>query len=220
VVWSIADQCRVNSQILASLGCETVAFVCDEPVTQSSIDGKPVLHGWPGLLSWVSKQSTRDFGFIVAIGNPYGHIRCRLDQNLRELGIQAMSFADPTALICRNVTIDEGLQVMPSAIIHNDAIVHRNCIINTRALVEHDCILEDGVEIGPGAVLCGRVFVGANTWIGAGVTVRPKIRIGRNSIIGAGAVVVSDIPDGVVAIGVPARPVKGSTTISAQACEK
>lgn len=168
-------------------------------------------------MSWVSNQSPSNFGFIVAIGNPYGHIRCRLDKKLRELGMQAMSFADPTALICRSATVNEGLQVMPSAIIHNDAIVHRQCIINTRALVEHDCVLEEGVEIGPGAVLCGRVHIGANTWIGAGATVRPRIRIGKNSIVGAGSVVVSDIPDGVVAIGVPARPVERSTTASAQA---
>jgi sugar O-acyltransferase (sialic acid O-acetyltransferase NeuD family) len=106
--------------------------------------------------------------------------------------------------------------VMPLACVHNEARIGRQCIVNTRALVEHDCVLEDGVEIGPAAVLCGRVFVGANTWIGAGATILPRLRIGANAIIGAGSVVASDIPDGAVAVGVPARVRSLGATPSAQ----
>ena len=103
---------------------------------------------------------------------------------------------------------------MPGAIVHNEAVIGRQCILNTRSLVEHDCVLEEGVEIGPGATLAGRVHVGANTWIGTGASVRPRIRIGRNSIVGAGAVVVSDIPDDVIAVGVPAKPMADRTPSS------
>jgi acetyltransferase-like isoleucine patch superfamily enzyme len=38
-----------------------------------------------------------------------------------------------------------------------------------------------------------------------GATLRARIVVGAGSIVGAGAVVVSDLPDGVVAYGVPAR---------------
>lgn len=38
--------------------------------------------------------------------------------------------------------------------------------------------------------------------------VRQDIRIGENAIVGAGAVVVKDVPDGVVVVGVPARVLK------------
>ena len=97
---------------------------------------------------------------------------------------------------------------MPAAIVHNDVKIGDQCIINTRALVEHDCVLKDGVEIGPGAVLCGRVHVGKNSWIGANATINPRVIIGDNSIIGAGAVVVTDIPSNVVAVGVPAKVIR------------
>lgn len=217
VMWGAADQCRVNRPILASMGCEIAALVDDTPNRESPFPDLPLLYGWEGMISWLSEHNPAEIGFVIAIGNPYGHIRCRLHDKLSAVGLRAISFADPTALICCSATVYEGLQAMPMAIIHNDAIVHRQCIVNTRALVEHDCVLEEGVEIGPGAVLCGRVYVGANTWIGAGATIRPRVRIGRDAIIGAGAVVVSDIPDGVVAVGVPAQPVPGSNTASAQA---
>ncbi|MFB9072014.1 hypothetical protein ACFFX0_12675 [Citricoccus parietis] len=36
----------------------------------------------------------------------------------------------------------------------------------------------------------------------------PGVTIGENTVVGAGAVVTRDLPANVVALGVPARPVK------------
>lgn len=52
------------------------------------------------------------------------------------------------------------------------------------------------------------VVVGAGSWLGYGVVVLPGARIGRNAVIGAHAVVIGDIPDWSVAVGVPARVVR------------
>ena len=49
-------------------------------------------------------------------------------------------------------------------------------------------------------------------WLGAGVTVLPGVSIGRNSVVGAGSLVTKDIPQGVVAYGVPCE-VKRPITI-------
>jgi maltose O-acetyltransferase len=49
------------------------------------------------------------------------------------------------------------------------------------------------------------VQIGSNVWIGSGAIILPGIRIGANTIVGAGAVVTSDLPPGVIAVGVPAR---------------
>ncbi len=49
------------------------------------------------------------------------------------------------------------------------------------------------------------VHIGENTWIGAGVTIVPGVTIGKNTVIGAGSVVTKDIPDNVLAAGVPCR---------------
>ena len=53
----------------------------------------------------------------------------------------------------------------------------------------------------------GRVTIGSNVFIGAESVVLPGVTIGDNVIIGAGSIVTHDIPDGVVAIGNPARVV-------------
>lgn len=49
------------------------------------------------------------------------------------------------------------------------------------------------------------ISIGENVWLGSSVTVGPGVTIGRNAVIGAGSVVLEDVPDHVVAAGVPAR---------------
>ena len=49
------------------------------------------------------------------------------------------------------------------------------------------------------------VRIGRSCWRGAGGLVLPGVTIGKNSVIGAGSVVTRDIPENVVAVGVPCR---------------
>jgi acetyltransferase-like isoleucine patch superfamily enzyme len=49
------------------------------------------------------------------------------------------------------------------------------------------------------------IALGDNVWLGAGAKVLDGVRIGSNVVVGAGAVVTEDLPDGVVAAGLPAR---------------
>ena len=208
IIWGASDQCRVNYPILKSLGCHIEALIDDTPDQHSPFEGVPIYMGEKGLDCFLKVSQTKNLGFVVAIGNPYGHVRMKLHRFLKGKNFTSVSFADPTALICKTAICGEGLQIMPAAIVSNDVQIGNQCIINTRALVEHDCVLKDGVEIGPGAVLCGRVHVGENSWIGANATVGPRVVIGDNTIVGAGAVVVSDVPSNVVTVGVPARVIR------------
>lgn len=52
------------------------------------------------------------------------------------------------------------------------------------------------------------VTIEENVWIGTGTVVVPGVKIGKNSVIGAGSVVVKDIPENVVAVGNPCRPIR------------
>ncbi|MBQ9824274.1 MAG: sugar O-acetyltransferase [Solobacterium sp.] len=52
------------------------------------------------------------------------------------------------------------------------------------------------------------VKIGDDTWIGANSVILPGVTIGKNTVIGAGSVVTHDIPDNVLAFGVPCRVIR------------
>jgi acetyltransferase EpsM len=104
-----------------------------------------------------------------------------------------------------SATLGEGTVVFPGGIVNTGARLGRHVLVNTRAIVEHDCVLEDGASVGPGVAMGGRVTIGRGAFVGAGAVIAPRISIGAGTIVGAGAVVVKDLPDLVLAYGVPAR---------------
>ncbi|MGE0454225.1 MAG: hypothetical protein AB7O37_17060 [Vicinamibacteria bacterium] len=52
------------------------------------------------------------------------------------------------------------------------------------------------------------IALGDNVWLGTGAKVLDGVRIGGNVVVGANAVVNADLPDGVVAAGLPARVIR------------
>lgn len=53
----------------------------------------------------------------------------------------------------------------------------------------------------------GSLIIGAGCWFGNGARIIGPLTIGNNVIVAAGAVVVSDVPDGAIVAGVPAKPI-------------
>ena len=78
-------------------------------------------------------------------------------------------------------------------------------------------IIEDEVQIGSHCSIysistidnkSGKIVLKQNCRIGSHSTVLPGVTIGKNSIIGAHSLVNTDIPDNVIAYGVPAKVLK------------
>ena len=78
-------------------------------------------------------------------------------------------------------------------------------------------IIEDFVQIGSHCSIYsistidnkkGLVKLKKNCKIGSHSVIMPEVTIGENSIVGAHSFVNSDIPDNVVAVGVPAKVIK------------
>ena len=81
----------------------------------------------------------------------------------------------------------------------------------------HGVEIKDNVQIGSHCSIysvstiddCyGKVVLKQNCRIGSHSTILPGVSIGENSIIGAHSLVNKDIPDNVVAFGVPAKVVR------------
>ena len=82
---------------------------------------------------------------------------------------------------------------------------------------QYKVTIEDYVQIGSHCSIYsistidnkqGAVYLKENCKIGSHSTVMPNVTIGKNSIIGANSLVLSNIPDNVVAFGVPAKVIR------------
>lgn len=137
----------------------------------------------------------------------FGNCQARLNLSnwLQNNGFLLGTAIHPRAIISEDVTILPGTVITAGAIINPKVTIEENVIINTGATVDHECYIGKGVHICPGVNLAGNVTIKETTWIGIGSTVIQSVTIGKNTVIGAGSVVVNDIPDGVVAYGVPAK---------------
>lgn len=69
--------------------------------------------------------------------------------------------------------------------------------------------VRQGVTVGGDGMSGGHATFGDNVMLGANVVVVGAVTVGSDVIIGANAVVTKDIPDGSVAVGVPARVLPG-----------
>lgn len=138
-----------------------------------------------------------------------GHLSARA-KVLREFIHLALNWATiihPDSYISNNVTVKQGTVVFAKAIIQANAYIGEQVIINTGAIIEHDCSIEDYSHISSGVVMGGGVSIGNNSLIGIGSKIRDHLTIGENVTVGSGSVVVSDISQNSVVVGVPAKEI-------------
>jgi len=164
--------------------------------------------GYPvfGNLSYFDTLDKNKVRIVVAVGNNSLRKTKVIEFSKKNFGYQ--SVIHRKAVVSEFSSLGDGSMVIAGAIINIDTHIGDHVIINTGATVDHDCLIQDFVHIAPGVHMGGEVQVGEGTLVGIGSVVKPGVKIGAWSIIGAGAVVTSDIPDRVVAIGVPARVVR------------
>jgi acetyltransferase-like isoleucine patch superfamily enzyme len=130
------------------------------------------------------------------------------------------------------IEIDDGCRLERSVILHPDGgkiSLSRNIFVGPCTVIYG----HGGVEIGDGTLIAahGQILssnhqvpsipteirsmpdellptrIGRDVWLGAGVIVLGGVKVGDHCVVGAGAVVTNDLEAGVIAVGVPARPI-------------
>jgi serine O-acetyltransferase len=79
--------------------------------------------------------------------------------------------------------------------------------INPRATLGSNCNISQGAVIGgAGAGATGPVpTLGDRVWVGPHAVITGGVRVGNDSVVGANSLVVADVPEKGVVVGVPAK---------------
>jgi len=139
---------------------------------------------------------------FAAIGDNRAR-RQALDR-LTAAGFRLINAVSRRANVSPRVRLGAGIAIMPGAVVNVDTEIGDGVIVNTGATVDHDCHIGPCVHIAPGATVAGRVTIGEGAFLGAGCRIIDGISIGAWTVVGAGAAVIRNLPEGVLAVGVPA----------------
>lgn len=190
---------RVLAEVARAAGIRVAGFLDENPSHRGNVvNGIAVVGDWNGVGDLPPET-------LFAIGVGSNRERRKVADEFSRRGLAVMRLVHPSAVVAAHTDLGEGTCVGPLAVIHVNASVGRHCIINTAAVVDHQCVVGDFAHVCANASLGGGVSVGEGSLVGMGASVLPGVAIGTWSQVGAGAVVTRDLPDGVVAYGVPAR---------------
>jgi UDP-perosamine 4-acetyltransferase len=184
IVIGAGGHAKVCIENLLSSGLQVDYCIASEGTLEYCLNA-PVLIGDHNL------KRLRQSGYekcFVAIGN--NKLRAKLAVEAEVLGFMFVNAISSCAHISPSAKIGRGVAIMPGAIINAQAEIGDFAIINTGATVD---------------ALAGGVKIGNFSFIGIGTVVIPEIVIGKNVVIGAGSVLVSNVDNDALVMGVPAK---------------
>ena len=182
---------------------EILGFIDENPKNHGRLlNGYPIL----GDFDWFSTIDTTNTKAVCAIGN--NEARKKVTKKADNIGIEFTNVIHPNAQISDSVKLGKGIIVCAGNIITCNIEIGNHVYINLDCTIGHDAILENYVNLSPGVHVSGNCKLLEGSHIFTGAVIAPGITIGKWSILGAGAVLLEDIPDYVVAVGVPAKVIK------------
>jgi sugar O-acyltransferase (sialic acid O-acetyltransferase NeuD family) len=182
---------------------ELIGFFDDGVDIGEIVNDYPVLGGTNELNQW-----NRELFLVFALGQP--EIKKSVFERIQNKNISYPVLIHPNVVIGKSefVRIGEGCIITAGNIITTNITIGKHVILNLACTVGHETKIGDFSSFMPTCNISGEVKIGEATFWGTGSKIINRIKVGDNVVIGAGSVVTKDIPDNVIAVGVPARVIK------------
>lgn len=168
-------------------------------------------------------------GYVVGIGYKYFGNTSYVKHPIRIVGKKYISIGKDVyisnGLRAEAIDIWNGKKYSPEITIGNDVNIGQYCHVTCANKIS----IGNGVSILPNVLITdieheyvpnmslkytglnvGSVEIGEYAVIGMGARIlgNINIKIGKNAVVGANSVVISDVPDNAVVVGVPAKVIK------------
>jgi UDP-perosamine 4-acetyltransferase len=201
VIYGASQGGQVVAETIAAMGgYEVCAFLDDTNELQGSrVNGLPV---WPGVE--LEQLAGRGVG-AIATHIAHRPFRLKIRDRARAGGVVMLNVIHPRAWVAPSVRMGVGNVIKAGALLDTAVELGDCCIIDNGVIVAHHNQLGDACHLAPGVAMAGDCRIAARVLLGTGARISARITIGENVIVSPGAAVVSNLPDNVVAEGVPAR---------------
>lgn len=169
-------------------------------------------HGYPILGSFEDLYQSDIRGKMFLLSQGDMKIREEVTNKITKLGGIVPTLIHPTAIISKYTKIsNEGVVIGANCIMQADSVIKSNAVLWDMALVCHQTTIGNYSFVGPKALVGAHIEVQDFAFIGQdALLVSGKVgTMGANSLLGAGAVLTEELPANVVAVGNPARVIKG-----------
>lgn len=143
---------------------------------------------------------------VIAVGEP--NDRKKLAEKVTSNEYILSTLIHPNVYIPDSTKIGAGTVICSQSIISCDVVIGGNVYIQPNVLVGHNTVIDKNSVISGLVHIAGSCYIGHESYIGMNACIKENSRIGNETIIGMASVVVRDIPDAVIALGNPARPMK------------
>ena len=144
--------------------------------------------------------------FVIAVGEPA--VRERLFQKVKNDGYSFATLIHPDSYVPETTMVGAGAVIQARVFVSCNGTIGNNVYIQPLVGIGHDCIIGDSSVISSFCSLAGATKVGRESYIGMSSCVREETTIGDYCIIGMASAVHRDVPDGMTAMGNPARVIQ------------
>lgn len=158
----------------------------------------------------MKEREKNDIEVVIAVGEP--GVRDFMYHKVKEEGICLATLIHPGVYIDETTTIGEGVIIAEGVTITANVEVGANTYIQAHAVIGHDIKIGQHAVIGSNCQIGGGDYIGNRVFMGFLSGTTDHISIGDDSIISAGAIVFKELPEGVIAVGNPARIMKKNET--------
>ncbi len=177
-------------------------FFIDDSDNVKDLRKIPIIN-YKKLLEINSKD---EIEVCVAIGEP--EVREKIYTKLVNENVNVAKLIHPDVKIPDSTIVGKGTIICKFVSITCDINIGENVYVHPMACIGHDAKIGNHSIVSSFVDIAGDCILGQKAFLAIGVILKQGIKIGSDAIVGLGSVVHNDIPDAVIALGNPARPMK------------
>lgn len=144
----------------------------------------------------------KDDVFVIAIGNP--RIKLQISEIMNQKKVEWINIVHKTAIVAEDCILGRGNIVFPFVLINCNVVLGDHVIVHGYCDIGHDSHIGDFSSVMAHVHIAGKCSIGRNTYWGTGSRIIDHLLVIHNVTVGAGAVVVHDIKQSGVYVGIPA----------------